>query len=290
MSTTTVSVRSTTRDAELRELRRREAEARAAARRAAQRAEEERRREARHAEEQRLLEEALRRHIEAANRRIADQESRFQSVVARLDEAARRLPDLALKAPRLPAMNSRIAQDPVRLEAYAEQLRAEVDGFSRQLGGAIAEAERLLERRIKKAAAWRTATDLERQMELRIQASREAAAGLQENLTTIASPARPHPEAELEAVEAYVAALRQNLDTLNRHYASLCARVEARERAAALGGTLVQSQEAAEAHARYEAGRAAAAQAALRAHLQARRPVSLWRTCPRACARSSTTR
>jgi|GEM_PF-3272233 len=259
MSTTTVSMRSTTRNAEIEELRRREAEARAAARRAAQRAEEQRRRE-----------EALRRRIVAANRIIADEESRLQSVVARLDEAARRLPDLALSAPQLPAMSSGIAQDPARLEAYAEHLKAEVERFSRRLDGAIAEAERLLERRIQKAAAWRTAADLEQQMELRTQGSREAAARLQENLTIIAPPARPHPEAELEAVEAYVAALCRNLEALNRQHASLCARVTARERAVALGGTLVQSQDAAEAHARHEAGRVVAAQAALRAHLQAR--------------------
>jgi hypothetical protein len=259
MSTTTVSMRSTTRDAEIEELRRREAEARKAARRAAQRAEEQRRRE-----------EALRRRIAAANRIIADEESRFQSVVARLDAAARRLPDLALKAPELPALSSGIAQDPARLEAYAAALKAEVENFSRRLDGAIAEAERLLERRLKKAAAWRTAADLERQMEWCAQASREAAARLRETLAIVALPAKPHPEAELEVVEAYVAALRRNLEALNRQHASLCARLEARERAVALGGSRVQSQDAAEAHARHEAERVAAAQAALRAHLQAR--------------------
>ncbi len=259
MSTTTVSVRSTTRDTELRELRRREAEARQAAHRAAQRAEKQRRRE-----------EAIRRRVAVANRIIADQESQFERAVARLDEAARRLPDLALKAPQLPAKSSDIAQDPARLETYAEHLKTEVERFTRRLDGAIAEAERLLERRIKKAAAWRTAADLEQQMELRTQASREAAARLHENFTLVAPPARPHPEAELEAVEAYVAALRESLDALDRQHASLCARVAAKERAATLGGSQVQSsQGAAEAQAHYEAARVAAAQAVLREHLHA---------------------
>lgn len=258
MSTTTVSFRSTTRDTELEALRQREAEAREAARRAAQRAEEQRRRE-----------EAIRLRIAAANRSIAEQEGRFQRAVARLDEAARCLPDLALTAPTLPALDGEITQDPAKLEAYATHLAAEVEQFGRQLDIAIAEAERLLQRRIAKAAAWRTAADLVQELDVRTQAIRDAAARLHESMSLESPPVKPQAEAELEAVEAYVAALQQRLIEANRQIQSLNDRLESRRRASALAGAEVQTQSADTAHARFEAERVAAAQAALRARLDA---------------------
>jgi DNA repair exonuclease SbcCD ATPase subunit len=197
MSTTTVSYRSTTRDANLAAVRRREAEAREAARRARRHAQEERRRAA----EERRREEEERRRIARANQAIVDQEVRFQEVVARLDDAARRLPDLTLAAPRLAAMSESTAQNPAKLEAYAAQLTADVDTFARRVDGAIAEAERLLARRIAKAAAWRRAGDLEQQLELLRGEIRDVAAQLGTQTTAVAAPGRPGPEAELELVE-----------------------------------------------------------------------------------------
>ena len=239
MSTTTVSVRSTARDIEIEELRRREAEVR----------------------------EAIRRRIGVANQTIAMQENRFQSAVARLDVAARRLPDFALSAPTLPTLSGDIANNPARLDAYATQLTAEVAQFERRLDAAIAEAERQLARRIAKAAAWRSAADLEQQLDLRKQASLEDAMRLNEGVTFTSSPEKPLAEANLEAVEAYVAALRQQLEHANRLFASLRARVEARTRATALAGTQVAAQSADSAHARYEEDQIATAQAVLRSHL-----------------------
>lgn len=239
MSTTTVSVRSTARDIEIEELRRREAEVR----------------------------EAIRRRIGVANQTIAMQENRFQSAVARLDAATHRLPDFALSAPTLPALSGDIANNPARLDAYATQLTTEVAQFERRLDAAIGEAERQLARRIAKAAAWRNAADLEQQLDLRTQASLEVATRLNEGVTFALSPEKPLAEAELEAVEAYVAALRQQLEHVNRLFASLRARVEARTRATALAGTQVAAQSADAAHARYEENRIATTQAVLRSHL-----------------------
>lgn len=239
MSTTTVSVRSTARDIEIEELRRREAEVR----------------------------EAIRRRIGVANQTIAMQENRFQSAVARLDAAAHRLPDFALSAPTLPALSGDIANNPAGLDAYATQLTAEVAQFERRLDAAIAEAERQLARRIAKAAAWRSAVDLEQQLDLRTQASLEDAMHLNEGVTFALSPEKPLAEADLEAVEAYVAALRQQLEHVNRLFASLRARVGARTRATALAGAQVAAQSADVAHARYEENQIATAQAMLRGHL-----------------------
>lgn len=239
MSTTTVSVRSTARDIEIEELRRREAEVR----------------------------EAIRRRIGVANQTIAMQENRFQSAVARLDAAARGLPDFALTAPTLPTLSGDIANNPARLDVYATQLTTEVAQFERRLDAAIAEAERLFARRIAKAAAWRNAVDLEQQLDLRTQASLEVATRLNERVTFASSPEKPQAEAELEEVEAYMAALRQQLEHANRLFASLHARSEARTRATALAGTQVPVQSADVAHARYEENQIATAQAVLRSHL-----------------------
>lgn len=239
MSTTTVSVRSIARDIEIKELRRREAEAR----------------------------EANRRRIGVANQTIAMQESHFQSAVARLDAAARRLPDLALSAPTLPSLSGDIANNPARLEAYATQLTVEVVQFERRLDATIAEAERQLERRIAKAAAWRSAADLAQQLDLRTQASLEIATRLNDGVTFASSPKKPQAEAELEEVETYVTALRLQLEHANRVFASLRVRAEARTRATALAGTQVAAQCAETAHARYEEDQIATAQAVLRCHL-----------------------
>lgn len=239
MSTTTVSVRSIARDIEIKELRRREAEAR----------------------------EANRRRIGVAHQTIAMQESHFQSAVARLDAAASRLPDLELSAPNLPALSGDIANNPARLEAYASQLTAEVAQFERRLNAAIAEAERQLARRIAKAAAWRSAANLEQQLDLRTQASLEIAIRLKEGVTFASSPEKPHAEAELEEVEAYVTALRLQLEHANHLFASLRARAAVRTRASALAGTQVATQSADAAHVRHEENQIATAQAVLRSHL-----------------------
>ncbi len=239
MSTTTVSFKSTTRDAEIEELRRREAEAR----------------------------EAARRRIGVANATIAGQDERFQREVARLDEAAGRLPDLTLVAPQLPVMSSDVAQDPAKLESYAVQLTAEVDRFSRRLDAALAEAERLLERRIKKAAAWRSAADLEQQLGVLVLRCREDAVRIQEDVPTAVVPARPHPDAELEAVEAYVARLRQGYGEMQRHHAGLRARIASRESAMTLAGRSVEMRRADDTLSQYEAEQKARMLAALRPHL-----------------------
>lgn len=241
MSTTTVSFSSTTHDAKIEELRRREAEAR----------------------------EAIRRRIGVASATIAEQEARLQRAVARLDEAARRLPDLTLRAPQLSAMSGDIGQDPARLEAYAVRMTAEVEHFSRRLDSAIAEAERMLQRRIRKAAAWRSAADVERQLELIIQRCRNEAARLQDNFTLPALPAKPNKEAELEMVEAYVRALRQRHGEMERHHASLRARVESRQYAIDLGGSRVAMRSADAVLARHEAEQRTRAVDALRAHCDA---------------------
>lgn len=237
-------------------LRRREAEAREAARRAARRAEEQRRRT-----------EAIARRIAAANRVIAQQEKRFQADVVRLDEAARRLPDLTLRAATLPSLASGTAADPGGLEAYATHLVQVVDGFSREVTAAIAEAERLLQRRIAKAQAWRTALDLVALLSLRIDANRNLASVLREPFTAPTAPVKPEAAAELEDVQSYVTVLRKALDEADRQHASLSARNEARRRATALAGAQVRTHGATEAHDRHDAERMAAAQTALRARI-----------------------
>lgn len=261
MSTTTVSVRSTTRAARIEEVRRREAEARDAARRAAQRAAKVKADLRREAEAR----EAARRRSETANRAIAEQEGLFQQQVSRLDEAARRLPDLSIKAPMLETLRSGAASDPDKLEAYSVRLAAEVAQFSSQLDAAIAEGEHLLKRRLAKAAAWRTAADLEQQAVLRVQASREAALRLHTEVSFAPMPQKPGAEVELEAVEAYVVSLHNALDDIDRQYTSLIARDEARARAAGLAGSQVVTQNASGAHAKHETERQATAQAGLRA-------------------------
>jgi hypothetical protein len=260
MSTTTVSVRSTTRAARIDEVRRREAEARDAARRAAQRAAQAREDLCREMEAR----EAARRRTDAANRVIGEQEDRFQQLIARLDEAARRLPDLSLTAPALQSLRHEAAADAAQLEAYAVRLTAEVADFSLQLDRAITEGERLLARRVARAAAWREAADLEQQAALRAQANQELASRLQVPLVSVLLPPRPGADVELESVESHVAALRKVLDEFNRQHASLIARDETRARAIDLAGTPTRARSAAEAQARHASERRTAAQAALR--------------------------
>ena len=272
MSTTTVSFRSTTHDADLAAARRREAAAREAARESRRRAEEERRRQRearRQAEEERRREAERQRRLARANRMIAEQEVRYQGLVARLDEAARRLPDLALSTPRLATMDVGTAQDPAQLEAYATQLTADLAAFAHRVDGAIAEAERLLARRLAKAAAWRRATDLEQRLEQLATEIRTAAAQLGGTAPADLGPApvRPQPEAELEAVDAYEAALRGRLAAAEGQRDRLVAQVQARERAVALSGVQVQTrtaEDALSAHAQVQRERAMAALAAFR--------------------------
>lgn len=253
MSTTTVSFRSTTEDAEIDALRRREAEAREASRRAALRAEEERRRE-----------EAIRRRIAAAQQRIAEQEARYQREVTRLDEAARRLPDLSLSAPGLSSMSRETARDPVKLDAYAESLRSDVDRFSQVLNAAIAEAERLLQRRMAKAASWRNAADLEQQIALLVQRSKDEAARMHLEFTTPSLPAKPSAEAELETVQAYEAMLAQSAREAKRQFEDLRARVIAHEKAVALSGRQIQARNADAVLSSHEADRENHARESLR--------------------------
>lgn len=257
MSTTTVSVSSTTSEASVEEVRSREAEAREAARLVAERAAlDEERRAARERE-------ALRSRVDVANRVIAEQESLFQRLLARLDEAARRLPDLSLQAPTLPSLQRGMVEDPEKLEAWCARLTTAVGEFSRQLDVAIADAERLLRRRVAKAAAWRTAADLEQQALLRIEASRVLAGRLKLVPKLVPLPGKAPADAELEAVELYVGSLRRALAEIDRQYVVLVAREDARERAAALAGAALQTRAAAQAHAEHEAMHKARARAAL---------------------------
>ena len=272
MSTTTVSFRSTTRDADLAAARQREAAARAAARESRRRAEAQRHRQQearRQAEAERQQEAERQRRRARAQRTLAEQEARFEGLVARLDEAAGRLPDLALSAPRLAAMDAGTAQDPAQLEASAAQVTADVAAFADRVAGAIAEAERLLERRLAKAAAWRRATDLEQRLEQLAAQIRAVAMqlGTAAPATPTPTPGRPEPEAELEAVEAYEAALRGRLAAAEGQRDRLVAQAQSRERALALSGTAVQTRTAGEAlnaHARAQRERAVTALAAFR--------------------------
>jgi hypothetical protein len=241
MSTTTVTVRSTIQDVSIEELRRREAEARESARMAARRAEDQRRQE-----------EGIRRRMNAANAIIAEQEGRFQSEVARLDESVQRLPDMALSAPVLPVMSGDIARDPDRLEDHAAHLSGMVQRFSQQLDHQIERAERVLARRVAKAAAWRSAADLQGQLDLRIQSCREAARRLGEPFTASPAPEKPQDEAELEAVEAYVAALLELVNVASHQSTRLQMRAFSRERATDLGGTRVHGSGSDESLSRHE--------------------------------------
>ena len=258
MSTTTVSIRSTSRAADLAAVRRRQAEARAAARRARQRALEERRQE-----------EAKRQRIALAHELIGVQESRFEALVTRADEAARRLPDLALQTPTLESLDSRAQQDPAALEAHVARLTAHVNTFAHQLDAAVAEAERLLARRIATAAAWRRAADLEQQIQLLTERVRQAASGLGVDPVQMATPTRPSTDAALETVEAFVVALTRRRDALDQEDAKLRARAQSRERAKALGGAQVDARGADQILGQYADEQRARAAAALAAHRDA---------------------
>jgi hypothetical protein len=258
MSTTTVSYQSTSQDVELEDLRRREAAAREAARRAAERAEQERRRA-----------EEVRRRIERANAQVAEADENFQRIVAKLDEAASRLPDLTLSAPRLPVLSDDIAQDPARLEVFAQNLQARIERFERQVDEAIDLAERLLQRRIAKAEAWQRSTDLEQQFAQRIDACKTMAARLGRVFNDVVVSARPDSDIELEEVEEYEQALRAQVDALNAQHADLSARLEVRARAATLAGPAVDARDATAAIAEYDDARRSAAREALLRHRDA---------------------
>ncbi|EGV32672.1 hypothetical protein ThidrDRAFT_1157 [Thiorhodococcus drewsii AZ1] len=258
MSTTTVSFRSTTRDADLAALRRREAEARQAARQAR-----------RHAQEERRREETMRRRMAAASRAISEQETRFQNLVERLDEAAHRLPDLALATPRLTPLSDATARDPDRLESYADRLATEVDECAQVVESAIREAERLLERRLERAAAWRRAADLEQQMDLLRSQIEGAVARIRVEPGLAAPPQRPLPDAELETVQAYEATLKVLQDQARRQLERLQAQISSRETAIVLSGTPTHARTAEQALTEHAAEEHARTVAALRAHLNA---------------------
>lgn len=236
MSTTTASVRSTARTPSLVELRLREAAAR----------------------------EAARRRVQAASRAVAQLEEEFQQQLARLDTAARRLPDLSLQAPSLPTPRSRVAEDPAAMERYQMEVARVVGAFRHELDAGIAEAERLLERRLATAAAWRRAGDLEQRAAARLQTARATAERLDTRVQAPAMPARPATESGLEAVQRYNERLQAALSAVEAEVRRLEALSDARERAAGLGGPQVAGRDAAAARARHVAERRAAAQAELR--------------------------
>lgn len=265
MSTTTVSVRSTARDADLAAVRRREAQAREAAHEARRRAAEQRRREA----EELRREEQRRRRIAQLNQQVVAQEIRFQGLVERLDDAARRLPDLSLKAPRLASMSDKVATDPDRLADYVAQLTADVEKLARRVDRGIAEAEHQLQRRIARASAWRRTADLDQRIDLLLRQGRETAAEIGVSPELQALPARPHPDVDLEAVEAYEKELQACLDKMKNRYASLRARVQSRANAIRIGGALVQTSDAGDVLVRHREAEHARAMAEQRAHRDA---------------------
>lgn len=232
MSTTTVSVHSTASDVSMEDLRRRESEAR----------------------------EAIRRRIGAATQAIAIQDADFSAAVGRLDEAAACLPDFVKKAPRLPAIPDGASGDPAKLEEHARNLKQFIGGFSRELDIAIAEAERLLQRRKMLAATWLAIADVEEQIRFHIQASEIAANRLHVSVQTIA-PHRPGQDAELEEAQAGLVALRAALEKAEAERSSLEARVATLERASSLAGHTVSSRGAASAQASFEAAKRENAQA-----------------------------
>ncbi|MCB1628672.1 MAG: hypothetical protein KDI48_13185 [Xanthomonadales bacterium] len=255
MSTITGSYQSTSEDAELEELRRKEAQAREAARIAAERAERERRRA-----------EAERRRVERSHAAIAERNEQFQRVVAKLDEAAGRLPDLELSAPRLPVLGGDVAGEADRLETFAQDLAERVQRFERKVDAAIAQAEYLLQRRIAKAEAWQRCADLEQQCKHLAGASQDLVERLGRSDSAPVLPTRPQAEAELEAVLAYEAVVREGLATLGTHHAELNARLQARERAAELAGPAVTARSAATALQDFDDVRRNSARQALLRH------------------------
>jgi hypothetical protein len=208
--------------------------------------------------------EAARCRVQAASRAVANLEEEFQQQLARLDAALRRLPDLSLQAPALPTPRSRLTEDPAALERYQANVARVVESFKRQLDTSIAEAERLLEKRLATASAWRLAGDLEQRATARLQAARTTAARLNSTVRSLAMPARPGTEAELETVQRYVEQLQAALMSVEAEAQRVEAQSEARDRAAELGGTRVAGRDAEDARAQHVAERRAAAQSALR--------------------------
>ena len=224
MSTETVYY-SKAREIKAAELRRREAAAREARRRAAQLKAEQK------------AQEAARRRIDAANVIIQDQEHIFQYEIARLDEATQRLPDLLMSAPELSTPEYSNNTAPEEVEVYAAMMTNEVSRFVEQLGTAIVDAERLLQRRLQKAEAWRNAMDLENNVKCRKQDVDGLAALLQLVPKEITLPVRPDSSAELEEVQMYLEAIKQSMDEMEQEYSNLISRQQSRERAAGLAGS-----------------------------------------------------
>ncbi len=224
MSTETVYY-SKVREINAAELRRREAEAREARRKAAQLKAEQK------------AQEAARRRMDAANTIIQDQEHLFQHEIARLDEATQRLPDLLMAAPELSTPEISNYTTPEEVEAYAAMITNEVSRFADQLGTAIVDAERLLQRRLEKAEAWRNAKNIENNVKCRKQDVDGLATLLQLVPKKMTMPVRPDSSAELEEVQMYLEAIKQSMEEMEQQYSNLIARQQSRERAADLAGS-----------------------------------------------------
>ncbi len=207
-----------------------------------------------------------RRKIGKANKAISEQEERFQKAVSRLDDAVRRLPDLKLRTPKLPAISSNESQGPEMLESYVKRLTEEVNRFEAQLDASIAEAERILDRRVKKAATWRAATDLEQQCKILEQRCRDLAPHAGEVFTVPRIGKRPHEDAELEEVESYLSVLREMHEGLRRGHDALRKRVASLESAMALAGKELKTGAAEDALSRHQTEKKARAITELQAH------------------------
>lgn len=251
MSTETVYY-SSANDIKAAELRRRQAEAREARRKAAE------------LKAERKAQEVARRRIATANLAIYDQELLFQREVARLDEATQRLPDLSMATPVLPNLEMSNYRAPEDVEAYAAIVAIEVGLFTKQLDSAIVESERLLQRRLATAEAWREVKDLENNAELRKETIDALAGHLKLVLEEITLPLRPDTNAELEDVQAYLEAIKQSMAEINRKFSSLISCQQSRERASELSGTKLHSSKAENALKEHQASLLASAKITLR--------------------------
>ncbi|WP_345793324.1 hypothetical protein AAG895_17895 [Thauera sp. JM12B12] len=223
MSTTTVSMRSTSIEATLEDVREREASARAAARTA------------------------------QLNERIAGHETHLQAVIRRLDEASVRLPDLNAIAPAVPSFLVPQGNDPDVLERFADRMAQQIEAFSSKVDEAIKTAEGLLARRKAKAAAWRTIADHEEQLRLQMREIMATASELGLSHRAGAIPERPAVDDELESVERHALLLERLIRDLAQQQTDLDARLDARRRASSLAGGTVVASNAGAAQERHDA-------------------------------------
>lgn len=220
---TTVSMRSTSIEATLEDVREREAAARAAARTA------------------------------ELNVLIAEHETHLQALINRLDEAMVRLPDLNAMAPAVPSFLTPQGNDPDVLERFADRMAQQIESFSSKVDEAITTAEGLLARRKAKAAAWRTIADHEEQLRLQTREIMETARALGIFHRAVAIPERPAVDDELESVEHHVRLLESLIGDLARQQTDLDAQLDARRRASSLTGGTVVASSAGAAQERHEA-------------------------------------